>query len=115
MEGGLGGGIDGGGERIRTGRKWRRLKLGEDNVANITLWMETNDTFAYDPELKYHHPIMSTLGKPGGRLERERIQGARLDLLDGPTHLPNNNTPYHVVRDTPTFYHKTVFVLLPLV
>ena len=44
----------------------------DDNVANLTLGTEPNVPLAYAPGLEHHHPIMITLGDPGGRLERKR-------------------------------------------
>ena len=54
------------------GQRRRQTKLGEDNVANITLGTEPNTPLAFALGLEYHHPIMSTLGDPRGRLERDR-------------------------------------------
>ena len=45
----------------------------EDNVANITLGMETNAPLAYAPGLEYHHPIISMIGYLEGQLERKNI------------------------------------------
>ena len=53
----------------RTGSRWRRIKSGENNVANITLGTEHNAPLTYALGLEHHHPIMSTLGYPGGRLD----------------------------------------------
>ena len=44
------------------------LSWWEDNVANITLGTDTNAPLIYAPRLEHHHPIMSTLWDPGGRL-----------------------------------------------
>ena len=65
------GGTDGGGggdgwEGDRYGLSW-----WEDNLAQITLGTEPNNPFAYAPGLKFYHLIMSTLGDPGVRLERD--------------------------------------------
>ena len=49
----------------------RRLIKWEDTAANITLGTETNYPLAYDPGLKTHHPIMSTLGSHKVQLDRE--------------------------------------------
>ena len=46
--------------------------MWEDNVANVTLDVEPNAPLAYDLLLELHHPIVSTLGKHIGRLDRER-------------------------------------------
>ena len=48
------------------------LNRREDKVANITLGTETNAPLDYAPGLDHHHPILSTLGDPGGRLYTER-------------------------------------------
>ena len=70
-DGGLGGGKDGGGgEYIWDGYGYI-LSQWEDNVAKVTLSTEPNDTLDYALGLAHHHPIMSTIGEPGGRLERE--------------------------------------------
>ena len=50
----------------------------EDTVANVILRMEPNHPLAYTPGLELHHPIMSTLRDPGGRLERERERDTTL-------------------------------------
>ena len=39
---------------------------------NITLGTQHNAPLAYAPGLEYQHPIVITLGYPGGWLERER-------------------------------------------
>ena len=61
---------------VRGGRGWGgdrdRLSRWEDNVANLTLGTEPNDTLSYALGLEHHQPIVSTLGDPGGRLEIER-------------------------------------------
>ena len=67
--GGLGGGTDvwGGGDgqdRNRDGLNW-----WEDNVENINLGIEPNAPLVSVTGLEHHHPIMSMLGDPGGRLE----------------------------------------------
>ena len=71
-DGSLGGGKDGGGGGVGRDKDRDRLSRLEDNVENVTLDMEPNDTPAYTLGLKHHQPIMSTLGEPGGRLESER-------------------------------------------
>ena len=71
-DGGLGGGTDGGGGGYGWGGDGYRIIQWEDNVSNLTLGTEPNAPLAYAPGLEHHHPIMSTLGDPGGRLERER-------------------------------------------
>ena len=48
--------------------------MGEDNIAIITLGTEPTDPLSYDPLLEHHQPIISTLGYPRGRLERERVK-----------------------------------------
>ena len=68
VDGGLGGWIDGGGEG-RDGGGYR-LRKWENNVENLTLWMETYAPLAYDPGLELHHRIMIMLGEPGGKLDR---------------------------------------------
>ena len=71
-DGGLGGGTErGGGGDGRDGDD-NILSWWENNVASLTLGMEPNDPLAYAPGLELHHPIISTLGDTGGRLERER-------------------------------------------
>ena len=40
--------------------------------SNVTLGTKPNYPLVYDLVLKHHHPIMSTLGGPGGRIDRER-------------------------------------------
>ena len=55
------------GRRRRTG--W---KLWYDNVENITLGKKPNVPLVYDPVLEHQHPIMSTLGDPGGQIYIER-------------------------------------------
>ena len=67
----LGGTDRGRGEDGRHGDRYR-LSWWEDNVANSTLGTDTNSPLAYAPILGHHHPIMSTLGEPGGQLERNR-------------------------------------------
>ena len=66
---------------IRMGQRRRQTKLGEDNVANVTLGTEPNSPLAFALGLEYHHPIMSTLGDPGGRLERERERDKARDSM----------------------------------
>ena len=51
------------GRRRRTG--W---KLWYDNVENITLGKKPNVPLVYAPVLEHQHPIMSTLGDPGGQI-----------------------------------------------
>ena len=48
------------------------LNRWEDNVAYVTLGTEPNAPLAYALEMELHHPTISKLGEPGGRLERER-------------------------------------------
>ena len=62
---------EGGGGDRRDGNRDRIICL-EDNIANIILGTEPNTPIAYDPGLEHHHLIMSMLGDPRGRLERER-------------------------------------------
>ena len=77
---GCGGDANGGlvcrmdGEGVGDGRDGDRdvLSLWEDNVANVTLGTDPNSPFAYAPGLEHHHPNTSSLGDPGGRLNRER-------------------------------------------
>ena len=69
---GLGGGTDGEGGGDRQYGDTYRLSWWEDNVAQVNLGIESNSPLACAPGLEHHHPIMSTLGDPGGRLERER-------------------------------------------
>ena len=71
-DGGSGGVMDGEGGGYRWDGYGDRFNQREDNVANITLGMDTNYTLSYTPGLEHHHPIMSTLGEPGGLLEREK-------------------------------------------
>ena len=63
------GGTDGWGGGV--GQRQRRVNLGEDNISNITLGTEPNSPLVYALGLEHHHPIMSTLGKLEGILERE--------------------------------------------
>ena len=72
--GGSGGGIDGGGGGDRRdGDGYEEgVNMWEDNVANVTLGVEPNAPLAYALLLELHHPIVSTLGKHLGRLDRER-------------------------------------------
>ena len=44
----------------------------QDNVANVILGKGYSAALASAPGLELHHPIMSMLGVPGGRLDRER-------------------------------------------
>ena len=69
-DGDSGGGTDGGGG----GDGWDEdgLNRWEDNVAYVTLGTEPNAPLAYALEMELHHPTISKLGEPGGRLERER-------------------------------------------
>ena len=61
-DGGLGGGTDvGGGGDGRDGDR-DILSWWGDNIAHVTLGMETNYLLAYAPGLEHHHPIMITLG-----------------------------------------------------
>ena len=60
------GGVDG------RGRDGDRLSWWEDNVANLTLGTEPNAPLAYALVLEHHHPILSEIGDPGGRLEIDR-------------------------------------------
>ena len=69
-DGGLGGGTDGGGGGDR--RDGDGLSWWENNVKHAALGTETNAPIAYALGLKHHQPIISTLGYPGSRLERER-------------------------------------------
>ena len=64
----------GGGGGYRRGRDGDILSRWEDNVASLTLGTNTNALLDYDPGLEHHHPILITLGDPGGRLYRERYQ-----------------------------------------
>ena len=48
------------------------LDCWEDNVTHMTLGTEPNHPLSYAMGLEHHHPIMSTLGDTGGRLDRER-------------------------------------------
>ena len=41
------------------------LSRWEDNIANLSLETEPNDTLAYALVLEHHHPNMSTLGETG--------------------------------------------------
>ena len=70
MDGGLVGRTErgGGGD----GRDGDRLIRWEDNVAQANLGMYTNYPLTYALGLEHHHPIMTTLGYPVGRKERER-------------------------------------------
>ena len=72
MNSGSGGGTDveGGGDGRDGYGDGYGLSWWEDNIANVTLGTEPNDTISYAPGLEHHHPNMSTLGDPGGRLER---------------------------------------------
>ena len=65
-DGGLGGRTDGGGGGYGREVDGDVLNQWGDNVANITLGTEPNATLAYAPGLEHHHPIVSTLGEPGG-------------------------------------------------
>ena len=69
---GSGGRTEGGGGGDGWVGDGERLSRWEDNVANLTVGTEPNAPLAYAPGLEHHHPIISTLGEPGGRLERER-------------------------------------------
>ena len=62
-----GGGGEDGRDGYRDGLNWC-----EDNGSNITLGTDTNAPLAYNTGLEHHHTIMSTIGDPRGRLERER-------------------------------------------
>ena len=70
-DGRSGGGTDGGGGRYGRGRDRERISLWGDNLANLNLGTEPNAPLYYAPVLEHHHQIMSTLGEPRGRLERE--------------------------------------------
>ena len=68
---GCGGDVDGvlGGRTNRGGGGIRdRLSRLEDNVAYVPLGTDPNAPLAYAMRLEIHHPIMSTLGDPGVRL-----------------------------------------------
>ena len=54
------------------GEIWIQTKLGEDNEENLTLGNNKQSPLYYDLGIKHHHLIMSALGEPRGRLERER-------------------------------------------
>ena len=58
-----------GGDR-QNGDKDGRLIRWEYTVANIILGKEHNIPLAYASGLELHHPVMSMLGRHGGRLER---------------------------------------------
>ena len=60
--------IGGGGD----GRDEYGFSRWNDNLAHVTLGAEPTNLLAYDPVLKLHQQIMSTLGDPRGRLEKER-------------------------------------------
>ena len=72
-DGGSGGGTDGGGGGDRRdGYGYRDgLYQWEDNVAYLTLGTEPNATLAYDMGLEIYQLIISTIGEPVDRLERE--------------------------------------------
>ena len=59
-----GGGVDGH-DGNRDGISW-----WEDNSENITFGTEPNETLYYALGLEHHLLIMSTLGDPGGQLEK---------------------------------------------
>ena len=69
---GSGGETDGGGGGYGLDGDRDVLNWWEDNVANINLGTEPNYPLDYAPGLEHHHPIISTLGEPGGRLYIER-------------------------------------------
>ena len=71
-DGGLGGGTEGGGGREGRDGDGSRLNWWGYIVAKLTLGKETNVPLAYAPVLEHHQLIMSTLGEPIGRLERDR-------------------------------------------
>ena len=69
--GGSFGGTDrrgGGGGRDVDGN---RLSRWEDNLLNLTLGTDPNYPLVCAPGLERYHPIMSTIGDTGGRLERD--------------------------------------------
>ena len=70
VDGVSGGGTDGGERGYGQEVYGYRLSRWEDNVAHVTLGVEPNAPLAYAPVLEHHHPIMSMIGYPGGRLER---------------------------------------------
>ena len=78
VDDGSGGGTYGGRGGYRQDRDGDGLNQWEYNVANITLGTEPNAPLAYAPVLKHHHPIMNTLGDPGGRLKIEKEIEARI-------------------------------------
>ena len=49
------------------GRDGDRLSLWYNNLENWTLGTDPCSPLYYAPGLEHHHPIMSTLGEPGGR------------------------------------------------
>ena len=73
VDSGLGGGTDRqGGRERRTGQRRIQKDWYEDNKAHATLGAEPNIPIPYSLVLEHHHPIMSTLGDPEGRLDRDR-------------------------------------------
>ena len=72
VDSGLGGGTYGGGGGDGQDRNRYRLSWWEDNVEKSTLGTDHNTPLAYAAGLEHHHPIMSRLGEPGDRLDRER-------------------------------------------
>ena len=70
-DGGPGGGADRGGGGDGWDGDGDRIIWWEDNVAQVTLGTDPNDPLAYAPGLEHHHPIMSMIGDPGGKLERD--------------------------------------------
>ena len=69
-DGGSGGGTNGGGGGDVSDRGGAILSWWEDNIENPTLGKDPNVLLAYGLVLEHHHQIMSTLGDPGGGLER---------------------------------------------
>ena len=65
-----GGRTDGGGEGDVWDGDGKRLSRWEDYLANLTLGTEPNAPLVYALVLEHHNQIMSMLGDPGGRLER---------------------------------------------
>ena len=80
IDGVSGGGTDGGGGRDIRDRDGEVLSRWEDNVAHVTVGTEINAPLTYALVLELRHPIMSTLGEPGTRLERER-EGGNIEAL----------------------------------
>ena len=69
-DGGLVGGMDGGGGGYIRYIERDGLSRWEDNVSHVTLGTDHNAPLVYALVLELHHPSMSNFGEQGDQLER---------------------------------------------